>query len=112
MLEVIIFVGVLLIILVVRLLDGRTDNTEWLEVKEAAQRRMLSYRGEHAHRIMPLVVEFAFCCDEIAACRYIFDAKRGLMYANRATDITMQLSKLGFFEKTQEEEDGECITAR
>ena len=52
-----------------------------------------------------LVIELGLCCEQIAACVPVWEAKRGLIYANRATEITEKLARLGFFEKTQDHTD-------
>ena len=46
-----------------------------------------------------------YAANEIAACVPVWEAKRGLIYANRATEITEKLARLGFFEKTQDYTD-------
>ena len=105
MVEVIIFVVVLLIIIAIIFLYCRSDNKGWLEVKVNAEHRLSCYDGPDLDRIEQLVTEFGLCCEQIAACVPVWEAKRGLIYANRATEITEKLARLGFFEKTHDHTD-------
>ena len=109
MLEVIIFVVVLLIIIAIIFLYCRSDNKGWLEVKANAEHRLSCYDGPDLDWIEELVIEFGLCCERIAACVPVWEAKRGLIYANRATEITEELARLGFFEKTQDDTEGKGL---
>lgn len=102
MIDVLIFVGIVLIAVIPPLLSRKTDNRNWLELKENAEECLSRYSGDNYIRVEWLVTEFRFMCEEIAKCTYLWDAKRGQFYANHATEITRDLAKLGFFEKTQE----------
>ena len=104
MLELIIFVVVLLIIAII-FLYCRSDNKRWIEVKANAEHRLSCYDGPDLDRIEQLVIELGLCCEQIAACVPVWEAKRGLINANRATEITVELARLGFFEKTQDDTD-------
>ena len=107
MLEVIIFVVVLLIIIAIIFLYCRSDNKGWLELKAKAEYRLSCYDGPDSDIIEMLVIELGLCCKQIEACAPVWEAKRGLIYANRATEITEKLARLGFFEKTQAHTDEE-----
>ena len=102
MIELILFVVVLLIIIAIIFLYCRSDNKRWLEVKANAEHRLSCYDGPDLDRIGQLVTELGLHCEQIAACVPVWEAKRGLIYANRATEITEELARLGFFEKTQD----------
>ena len=100
MIDVLIFVGVVLIAILPPLLSRKTDNRKWLEMKENTEERLSGYSGDDYMRVEWLVTEFGFMCEEIAKCTYLWDAKRCQFYTNHATEITVQLVRLGFFEKT------------
>ena len=104
MIDAIIIVVLLLIVISPLLLYRKTDNRNWLELKENAEECLSRYSGDGDDyvRVEGLVTEFRFMCEEIAKCNSLWDAKRGQFYANHATEITRDLAKLGFFEKTQE----------
>ena len=105
MIGVIIFVVVLLIIIAIIFLYCRSDNKGWLELKAKAEHRLSCYDGPDSDRIEMLVIELGLCCEQIEACVPVWEAKRGLIYANRATEITEELARLGFFEKTHDHTD-------
>ena len=108
MIEVMLFVGVLLVIFVVWILYGRVDNTFCLEFKASVDERFRRYArmepyGGNLSRVSALVIEVGKYCDEIAVCDRIWDAKRGLLYAQQLTPLLDELEDLGFFEKTQDD---------
>ena len=107
MIGVIIFVVVLLIIIAIIFLYCRSDNKGWLELKAKAEYRLSCYDGPDSDIIEMLVIELGLCCEQIAACVPLWEAKRGLIYANRSHEITIELMRLGFFEKTQAHTDEE-----
>lgn len=47
------------------------------------------------------MVEVGKCCEEIALCDRVWDAKRGLLYSQQLTPFLDELKELGFFEQTQ-----------
>ena len=105
MIELILFVGVLLVILTVWILCGRVDNTFCLEFKESIEKRFQRYvqietNSYKIGRTTDLVMEVSKCCKEIAACDRILDGKRGAIYAQQLTPLLAELDRLGFFEKT------------
>lgn len=107
MIEVIIFVGVVLFIIVVSwILCGRVDNTFALEFKDSIDERFRRYARMEPLvwcRVSELVAEVGRCCEQIALCTQIWDAKRGAIYAQQLTPLLDELKELGFFEKTREE---------
>lgn len=117
MIEVMLFMSVLIVIVAVWILCGRVDNTFCLEFKESVDRRFERYArmepyGDKLSRVSELVVEVGKCCDEIALCNQIWNAKRGWRYVQLMTPLLDELKELDFFEKTQEENEAQCITAR
>ena len=110
MIELILFVAVLLVIVVVWILCGRVDNTYCLEFKGSVDKRFQRYArmepyGDKLSRVSALVVEVGKCCDEIAVCNRVWDAKRGAIYVQQLTPLLDELKRLDFFEKTQEEKE-------
>lgn len=109
MIEVIIFLGVLLVIVVVSwILCGRVDNTFALDFKDSIDERFRRYArmepsGEELSKVSALVAEVGMCCEQIALCTCLWDAKRGAIYAQAMTPPLDELKALGFFEKTREE---------
>ena len=90
MIEVMLFVGVMLVIFVVWICCGRVDNTFCLEFKVSMEERFDRYArmepyGDKLSRVSALVIEVGKCCDAIAACDRIWDGKRGLLYAQQLT---------------------------
>ena len=109
MIEVLLFLGVVLFIVVVSwILCGKVDNTFVLEFKDSIDKRFRRYAqlepyGEKLSKVSALVVEVGRCCDQIALCTRLWDAKRGAIYAQAMTPLLDELKELGFFEKTREE---------
>ena len=109
MIEVLLFLGLVLVIVAVSwILCGRVDNTFALEFKDSIDERFRRYArmepyGDKLSRVSALVVEVGFCCDQIALCNQIWDAKIGAMYAQQLTPLLDELKELGFFEKTQDD---------
>ena len=106
MIEVMLFLGVLLVIFVVWICCGRVDNAFALEFKESIEKRFQRYirietNSYKLGRATDLVMGVSKCCKEIARCDRILDAKRGLLYAQQLTPLLDELEDLGFFEKTQ-----------
>lgn len=111
MIEVLLFVGVVLVIVVSWILCGRVDNTFALEFKDSIDKRFRRYArmepySDKLSRVSALVVEVGMCCDQIALCNRIWDAKIGAMYAQQLTPLLDELKELGFFEKTQDNNEG------
>lgn len=104
MIEVLVFLGIVLFIVVVGwLLCGKVDNTFALEFKDSIDERFRRYpRTEPLVwcRVSELVAEVGFCCDQIALCNSIWDAKRGAIYAQAMTPLLDELKALGFFGQT------------
>ena len=116
MIEVMLFVGVLLVIVAIWFFCGRVDNTYCLEFKESVDKRFQRYArmepyGDKLSRVSALVVEVGRCCDEIAVCNRVWDAKRGAMYAQQLAPLLDELKRLGFFEKTQDDTDEKEVSA-
>ena len=107
MIEGLLFLGVVLFIVVVSwILGGRVDNTFALEFKDSIDERFRRYpRTEPLVwcRVSVLVAEVGRCCEQIALCTQIWDAKTGARYAQQLTPLLDELKELGFFEKTREE---------
>lgn len=109
MIEVLLFVGVLLVVILVTwILCGRVDNTFALAFKDLIDERFRCYArmepyGEKLRRVSAMVVEVGICCDQIALCTRLWHAKRGAIYAQAMTPLLDELKALGFFEKTHEE---------
>ena len=110
MIEVLLFVGLLLvIILAVWILGGSVDNTFALEFKDSIDERFRRYpRTEPLVwcKVSKLVAEVRFCCDQIALSTRLWDAKRGAMYAQAMKPLLDELKELGFFEKTRDDSLG------
>ena len=107
MIEVMLFVGAVLVIFIIWILCGRVDNTFVLEFKESIEKRFQRYiqietNSYKLGKATDLIMGVSKCCKEIAACDRIWDAKRGLIYAQQLTPLLDELKELGFFEKTQE----------
>ena len=109
MIEVIILLVLVLVIVIASwILCGRVDNTFALEFKESIDERFRRYArmepyGEKLSKVSALVVEVGMCCEQIALCTCLWDAKRGAIYAQAMTPLLDELKALGFFEKTREE---------
>ena len=113
MIELMLFMGGLLVIFVVWICCGRVDNTYCLEFKEQVNKRFERYArmepyGDELSRVSALVIQVGRCCDQIAACDRILDAKRGAIYAQQLTPLLDELKELGFFEKTQDDKGTQC----
>lgn len=113
MIELILFVGAVLVIFIVWICCGQVDNTYCLEFKQSINERFNRYAqiepyGDTLSRVSALVIEVGKCCDEIAVCNRIWDAKRGAIYAQQLTPLLDELKELGFFDKTQEETGGKA----
>ena len=113
MIEVMLFLGVLLVIFVVWICCGRVDNTFCLEFKESIEKRFQVYiqietNSYKIGRSTDLVMEVSRCCKEIARCDRILDGKRGAIYAQQLTPLLDELERLEFFEKTQEDKGAQC----
>ena len=108
MIEIILFVGAVLVIFVVWICCGQVDNTYCLEFKESVEKRFQRYmpnRNKYGDNLEQGVgrwwSQVGKCCEEIAACDRIWDGKRGLIYEQQLTPLLDELKELGFFEKTK-----------
>ena len=103
MIDIVIIIGIALVALAPLLLYRKTDNTKWLQFKAVAEERLTRYEDDDKKIVEMLVKWFGELCIQIAACTSVWDSKRGLILANEATRITMQLKKRGFMKKTRKE---------
>ena len=103
MIDIVIIIGIVLIALAPLLLYRKTDNTKWLQFKAVAEERLTRYEDDDKKIVKMLVKRFGELCIQIAACTSVWDSKRGLILANEATRITMQLKRRGFMKKTRKE---------
>ena len=101
--ELVILLVILVCLIVATVIVFRVPkygNKGYLAIKENALKRLDHYDGEHQTSVNVLVSELVDMCDRIAACRYIIDAKEGMIYAEEVTRITQALFHLDFFSNT------------
>ena len=77
----------------------KPDNSEWLVIKAEVEQSLKSYHGDHLDTVKHLVKHFGQCCEQVAACEWIWESKRGAIYATEAGDTIEQLASLGFFDR-------------
>ena len=102
MIETLLIVVIVGIVAAPLLLYRKTDNTQWLEFRDAAEECLTRYKGDDKKTVEMLVKRFGELCMQIAACTSYWDSKRGMLLAKEATRITMELQRRGFMEKSRE----------
>ena len=105
MIETLLIVGIVGIVAAPLLLYRKTDNTKWLEFRDAAEECLTRYKGDDKKTVEMLVKRFGELCMQIAACTSYWDSKRGMLLAKEATRITMELQRRGFMEKSRKVSD-------
>ena len=105
MIETLLIVVIVGIVAAPLLLYRKTDNTKWLEFRDAAEECLTRYKGDDKKTVEMLVKRFGDLCMQIAACTSYWDSKRGMLLAKEATRITMELQRRGFMEKSRKVSD-------